>query len=568
MRGWSAGIAAVILCVAESGGAAGAPINCVPTPTVACLSAAIFSLAKMLPDDSYFRRHVSFAEQELAPGNIKTGLQFVVTDNPDPSPWEGIEWIAQAGRFDRAIELIERAKQRSSPVERLGGLLAVATRMLDKNDRRRATRIVDDVERELPSIGAGDSEYAGLLPGIAAGIRARLGQTERAARLLGESGVDSVSSLLAIASKYPAAASLREQAWREAERFNQIGIWRLFLDDAKSRGDKADILRVAQGANRSIDAGINEDYVYAALSLARVLLEAGFPEPAAKLAKQWTQWVEGKEATRQFTTVNALIPLLVGLALDQDVQLAANAVSNVAYRSQCLSKAAQEYFRIGRDDIARKFDAEALRVATLSPTGEPKLQRDHDSALHNLALARADHGDIQGALDVTTQLRDEKRVRQVTFYIVRRAIDHGYGPIAGPAIRAMEQQASAAQDTNLLLQAAHYWYEVGEEEDARTRLTQALKMAEERQSTLAAKDAGVAAELMWRINGNGKAQALLKIVDKLQVNDPGAIDHLVAIMTPVSPVVALQLTGRQVAIERRIQELANIAIQIAEAKKK
>src|SRR5260370_36825518 len=116
MRGWPAGIAAVILCVAESGGAAGAPINCVPTPTVACLSAAIFSLAKMLPDDNYFRRHVSFAERELAPGDIKTALQYIVTDNPDPSPWDDIEWIAQAARFDRAIS---RAKQRSSPTDGL-----------------------------------------------------------------------------------------------------------------------------------------------------------------------------------------------------------------------------------------------------------------------------------------------------------------------------------------------------------------------------------------------------------------------------------------------------------------
>jgi len=524
-------------------------------------------LAKTLPDDSYLRRPVSFAEQELARGNIKTALQFIVADNPDPSPWEDIYWIAQAGRFDRAIEL---AKQGSSPVGRLGGLLAVATRMLDQNDRRRAIRIVDDVERELPSIGAHDSEYAGLLPGIAAAIRARLGQPERAARLLGKSGVDTVSTLLAIATKYPAAASLREQAWREAERVEGSGIgsliWQLLLDDAKSRGDKAEISRVAQGASRSIDVQFNDDYVYPKIRLARALLEAGFPDAAGRLAKQWTRWVEGKEAIKQFNNVNALISLLVGLALDQDVQLAANAVSNVAYRSQCLSKAAQEYFRIGRDNIAKQFDAEALRVATSSPTGEPKLQREHDSALHNLALTRADHGDIQGALDVTAQLRDEKRVREVTSYIVRRAIDHGYGQIAGPAIRVMEQQASAAQDTNLLLQAAKYWYEVGEEEDARRRLTQALKMAEERQSTLAAKDLGVAAELMWRINGNGKAQALLEIVDKLQVNDPGAIDHLIEIMTPVSPVVALQLTGRQVAVERRIQELANIAIQIAAAK--
>jgi hypothetical protein len=68
-------------------------------------------------------------------------------------------------------------------------------------------------------------------------------------------------------------------------------------------------------------------------------------------------------------------------------------------------------------------------------------------------------------------------------------------------------------------------------------------------NSLAANDEGIAAELMWRINHNGKAQALLDIVDKLQVDDPGAIDHLVEIMRPVSPAIAVQLTNRQPAVE-------------------
>ena len=110
MRSWLARIATLILCVAESGRASGAPVACVPTPTVACLSATIFSLAKTLRDDSYLRRPVSFAEQELARGNIQTALQFIVADNPDPSPWEDLYWIARTGRFDRAIELAKKRK--------------------------------------------------------------------------------------------------------------------------------------------------------------------------------------------------------------------------------------------------------------------------------------------------------------------------------------------------------------------------------------------------------------------------------------------------------------------------
>src|SRR4051812_21956765 len=75
MRNWLAVMAAMILYAAEPEGAAGGPIDCGPTPTVPCLSAAIFSLARMLPDDNYFRRNVSFAERELAPGDIKTALR-------------------------------------------------------------------------------------------------------------------------------------------------------------------------------------------------------------------------------------------------------------------------------------------------------------------------------------------------------------------------------------------------------------------------------------------------------------------------------------------------------------
>jgi hypothetical protein len=565
MRSWLAAIAALILCVAEPGGAADGPIDCGPAPTVKCLSVAIFSLARTLPDDSRLRESVGFAQLELAPGNIKTALEYLVTDKPDPSPWEDIEWIAKAGRFDRAIE---RATDQDLPVERLGGLLAVAASMLDNNDRTGATRIADIVERELPAMAADErGSYAGVLSRMAAEIRVRLGQTERAVRLLGQSGDESLEALLSLAGKYPAATGLREQAWREAERIDELRAWWLLLEDAKSRGDKADLWRAAQHASGRMDAEIGDGEVDSAMSVARLLMEVGWPDLPARLTRQWTRWVQGKEATRQSSIVNGLMPLLVGLALDQEVRRAADAVSSLADRSECLSRAAEEYFRIGRNEVARTFDAEALRVALSSPTGDPELQRAHDGALHNLALARAGQGDIQGALDVAARLGDERRVRSVTSSIVRRAIDNGHGPGAGPAIQAMERQAGAAQDASLLLQAVNDWHELGEEENARRSLVQALKMAENRQAALAGSEAGVAAELMWRINSHGEAQALLDIAERLQVNDPGAVDRLVEVMRSVSPAAAVRLTGRQVEIERRIEELAGIAIHLAEARK-
>lgn len=563
MRRWVRGAAALVFCLAASAAVAAEPVDCGPAPSVKCLSAAVFSLAKALPDDHFFKRQVDFAERELAAGNPKTTLEYVVSDNPDPSPWEDIDWIAQAGRFDRAIEL---AKQRDSAVTRVGGLLAVARHMLEKNDRARATRIAEDAAREMRLIKPDDDAlYGEVLPDIAARIWAGLGQTERAARLIDNARADAVENLLALANEYPAAASLREKAWRDAERINTSVVWKHVLDDAVKRGDHADVSRTAEGITR-VDLD-KDDNGNAAVFLADVLLQAGQPEPSAKLIKPWPRWVKGKDRAGQRYMVETLMPVLVGLALDQDVQLAANAVGDVLDRSQCLAKAADAYARIGRNEMAKKLDDEALRIAAAARSDDAKLQTARDAALHNLALMRAGHGDIQGALGIAAKLSDENRIRDVTSYIVRRAIDNGHGPVAGPAIQAMEQQAGAAKDAGILLQAAHYWYDVGEEDEARRSLAQATKMTGEGQSSLTDSQRGVAAELTWRISGGGKAQALLDIADRLQVSDPFAIDHLVEILTPVSPAHAVQLTGRQIETERRITELANIGIWIANAAK-
>jgi hypothetical protein len=60
---------------------------------------------------------------------------------------------------------------------------------------------------------------------------------------------------------------------------------------------------------------------------------------------------------------------------------------------------------------------------------------------------------------------------------------------------------------------------------------------------------------------------MLAIVDKLGVSDPGAIDHLVEIMKPVSPSVAVQLASRQTEVERQIDELSAIGVAVAESAK-
>jgi hypothetical protein len=546
-------MATFLLCLGVTAGASAAPIDCGPAPDVKCLAAEIFALAKTLPDDSYFRRHVAFAEQELAPGDIKTALEYVVSDNPDPLSWEDIEWMARAGRFDPAIK---QARQRKSLVERLGGLLAVAAHVLDKNDKARAQKIVEDVERQLPSIAGDTDDTAGLLPETVGELWVRLGQTDRGARLINDVGM-----LLSLARKFPAAASLREQAWREAERLNEPYFWLLLVEDAISRGDQAAASRAGQHATHLVDG----HDAYSMISLAGVLLRAGLPDQAGKLIEPWPQWLKGADAMSQWNTVSALIPVLAGLGRDQDLQMAVRAVDNPYRRSQCLGTAAAEYFRLGRSVIAEKLDVEALALAITLPTAEPELRRDRNAALHNLALNRATRGDLQSVLAVV--LDDETKIVNVTSGAVRRAIETRHESAVAPAIETLQQFAIRTRDARLLLQAAEDWYSAGNEDKARDCLSEAMRIADAQHTPFPHDAFGRTAELTWQLDGEGKPESLIVIVDQLGVNDPFAIDSLVGFIRPISPAVAVQLTSRQTEVHRRITELVNIATQVAASSK-
>jgi tetratricopeptide (TPR) repeat protein len=546
-------VTALLLCLSATGSAAGAPIDCGRAPSAKCLATAIFSLAKTLPENDGFRQRVAFAETELANGNLKIALEFIVGETADPPSWEDIEWIARAGRFDRAIE---QAGQRTSKVERLGGLLAVAALFLDKNDAARAQKIVEGVERELPTVPVADNDQeAGSLSRDAGEIRARLGQTERAAQLISADG-EAVGTFLAIANKYPAAASLREQAWQAAEKAKELRNWTQLVEDSVTRGDKAEISRTARRAGKAIEAATDANDPMWVIPLARAFLAAGEPDLSFGLVKPWPQWVNGKDAISQFNTVNALMPVLVGLGREDEVHRAASAVNDIHDRSRCLSAAAEGYFRLGRHDVGARFDAEAQKLAE-SVGGS-------DVALHNLALARAGDGDIEGALAVVAKLSNGAKVRDVTSYVVRRAIDSGHGPVSGPAIESLQQIAYITQNVGLLLRAAEDWLAIGNEASARKNLSEALRKRDALQTPLTWEEAGRAAELMWRLEGAGNAEAMIGIVDKLNISDPSAIDHLVELMRPVSPVVAVQLSDKQTEVWRKVTGLANIAIQIAD----
>jgi tetratricopeptide (TPR) repeat protein len=549
MRRWLGGIAALLLCAGTA--ATAGPADCGTTPDVKCLAATVFALATTLPASNSIRQQVAFAEQELAPGDIVTALEYIVTDYPDPPPWDSIDWLAKAGRLDVAIK---QARQLKSPAERVGALLAVAASLADRKDATRAQKVVEEAEHQLPSVPADELKYVQYFGSERGELWLRLGQTERALR-----SFTSTEELLRFADKYPgAAAKLRAQAWHKAERDNKWSDWKYLAEDAVKRGDQADAARAGERAS-NLGSGGEAD---AAIALARALAMAGLPDLASKLIKPWPQWLNGSDATHPWT-VGSLMPVLAALGQDQDVLSAARAVSSIVERSRYLGAAGDEYVRLGRIDAAERLDAEALALVSVPPADDPKLQSDRDAVLNNLALARAGRGDIQGAFVVVAKLRDEAKVRQVMSYVVLRAIDSDHTPVVGPAIEALQEMAIAAQDAGLLLQAAERWYTVGSENKARGSLARAMKMIDAGQAKLTGADSGLAAELTWRLEASARPEALIDIVDRIGVTDAGAIDHLVEIVKPVSPAVAMQLTARQSEVERRIDELAKIALQIA-----
>src|SRR4029079_2067071 len=98
MRGSLGAVVAFVLgCLVATGGIKAGPVDCGSAPGINCLAAEIFSLARTLPADSFLGRHIAFAEQELAPGDIKIALEYVISDNSDGPPWEDMDWVTARG---------------------------------------------------------------------------------------------------------------------------------------------------------------------------------------------------------------------------------------------------------------------------------------------------------------------------------------------------------------------------------------------------------------------------------------------------------------------------------------
>jgi hypothetical protein len=216
--------------------AAATNFDCGPKPTVECVGAHLFAIAKTLPDESTgTRKRAIFAESELAPGSFIVAVEYLAFEDPDPTEWDSVYYLARAGRFDQAIATAKRA---DPPVVRLGGLLAVATNMVRQKAFDRAAQLLTEVEPQLGAFLHIDTDY--YYPATAAESWAEMGRFDHVARVLATNHQHSISALLDLATKYPAhALALREQARTQAEQSKDPESLRLIAQDPARQKEAA-----------------------------------------------------------------------------------------------------------------------------------------------------------------------------------------------------------------------------------------------------------------------------------------------------------------------------------------
>jgi tetratricopeptide (TPR) repeat protein len=532
-----------------------ADFDCGPQPSLSCITPYLFAAAKSPAVDEFIRSSARFAESELAAGNIAVAVEYVITDNPDPSPWEHIQYMARAGLFDRAIEESKRAEL---PEGRIGGMLAVAWQLAEAKAFDRAAKILDETEPQLASVADSDYSHAAY----AAEIWAKIGQFDRTARLLSDDQARSIIALLDIATKYPAnAAALRQQTWAQAERANDRTKWQLIAEDAAKRGDAETTSRAAQRA-----LALPLDDLDRTIRLAKALLTVGLPDQASKVIDSWPVWTKAKQGSELANLIRSIVPLLAQLNRDEEIEPAAKLIQGHFARSGTYSQAAEEFFRLGRWYLAAKFEAKAIEVAESAPYDDRKSQWERDAAFHNLALMRSRRGDVRGALEMTSQVGDGIKMREVTSYVIRAALDGGYGVAAVPAIDRLATLARANGNASLLVEAASATNRLGQKDKAREMLAEARVLG--RRGADSKLELYVVPELMWRIDGNLQPALDMVAVAGTEAERSGAFKEFAGLVAPSSPADALKIAGRISDPKYQLEALSSVAEALLAAERK
>lgn len=555
----SAGVvAAAVLPLLLLGGVSisrAADFDCGPKPSLMCIAPYLFALAKSPTADDFTRQSASFAESQLAPGNIAVAVEYIVADNPDPSPWEHSHYLARAGLFDRAIE---EAKRAELPEARIGGMLAVAWQLAEAKAFDRAAKILDETEPQLASVA--DSDYSH--GAYAAEIWAKIGRIDRAVDLLSDDQARSIIALLDIAAKYPAnAVALRQQAWAQAERANDRIIWQIIAEDAAKRSDADTTSRAAKRA-----LAFPSDFLSSTIRIAQALLTVRLRDQASGAIDAWWLSAKAKQGVELRQLIHAIVPLLAQLGRDDEIEPGANLIREHFARSTAYSLAADEFFRLGRWYLAAKFEAKAIEVAGSAPYDDKKSQWERDAAFNNLALRRSRRGDVRGALEMASQVGDGIKMREVISYVVRAALDGGYGVATVPAIDRLAALARANGNANLLTEVAAATNRLGQKDKARDLLAEALALG--RRNADSKPGLFAAAELMWQIDGNLEPALDMVGVAGTETERSGAFKEFARLVAPTSPDAALKIAGRISDPKYQLEALSHVAEALLAAERK
>ena len=440
----------------------------------------------------------------------------------------------------------------------IGGMLTVAWQLADAKAFDRATKILDEIEPQLASVA--DSEYSH--GAYAAEIWAKIGRLDRAARVLSNAQTRSIVALLDLATKYSTdAAALRQQAWAQAERANDGITWQIVAEDAAKRGDADTTSRAAKRVST-----FQSDYLEGKIRLAKALLAVGLRDQASEVIDSWRAWAKAIQGIELNGLIHSIVPLLAQLGRDDEIEPGATLIREHFARSTAYSKAAEEFFRLGRWYLAAKFEAKAIETAESAPYDDRKSQWERDAAFNNLALARSHRGDIRGALEIASQVGDGIKMREVISYVIRAALDGGYGVAAVPAIDRLAALARTNGNATLLIDAASATNRLDQKGKARDMLAEALALG--RSGSDSKLELYAAPELMWRIDGN--LQAALDMIGAAGTGAErsSAFKEFARLVAPSSPADALKVAGRISDPKYQLEALSSIAEALLAAERK
>jgi hypothetical protein len=530
-------VAALAICTP----ALAADFDCGPRPSLQCVGAHLIGIGKRLPPDHWFHERTIIAERELAPTNPRVALEYLVDPDLHPAPWERTLYLTLAGLLDRALEI---ARSETEPDARIGGLIEVAGHLAQAKDFERAAQLLSEVEPLLPTVADGNIPHESL----AADISVRIGQPDRAVRILGDRD-GSLYSLLTIATKYPeVAADFRRRAWAQAERRADPIVWFLVVQDAADRGD-ADT--VAQAA-RHVLATIRNDDPERRVRVAETLVRVGRPEQAWEAIQSWRDWTAQANGVEYNNLARSIVQLLVALGKGDEVELVATRITGALAQSGTYGVAADKLFALGRSTEAARFEAKAIEIAVSAPYTNQKARWERDAAVHNLALIRSRRGDARGAIELASQVNNEKRERELMFYMVGATLTHGD---KGAALRTVEQLARLGRadgDPDTLVKAAAAMLRLDRRLPALFLRAEALEFGRRPGASMNRLEL---AELTWRLEQDVNA-ALAHLDAK---NDERIIANFAARLAPESPAAALQVAGGLNDAENQREALLTIA---------